>query len=146
MIAAERFDAGQVEATMSTKPRKGQAHWPMAREEFRRRFERNFYDPAFDPEKEAIGRLEAIAWDAYKDGRKAPRTAKAGRGFKDPDYELSIEWRETRDRLIAAQKKQRSPATRSRVLVVCGSSRNDGTCPGEMSKTFRLAKLCKAVL
>ena len=28
---------------------------------------------------------------------------------------------------------------RSRVLVICGSPRNDGTCPGEISKTFRLA-------
>jgi multimeric flavodoxin WrbA len=28
----------------------------------------------------------------------------------------------------------------STVLVVCASSRNDGTCPGEVSKTYRLAQ------
>jgi len=38
------------------------------------------------------------------------------------------------------------PATPSRVLLVCGSSRNDGTCPGEMSKTFRLVQLAQEVL
>jgi len=130
-----------------TKPRKGQApHWPMERAEFRRRFERNFFDPAFEKEKDAIARLEAIAWEAYADDRKAPRTEKAGPGFKDPDYDLSIEWRATRDKLIAAQERQEDPATRSRVLVICGSSRNDGSCPGEMSKTFRLAKLAAEVL
>ena len=38
-----------------TKPRTGQAPpWPMPREEFTRRFMRNFYDPAFEKEKDAI--------------------------------------------------------------------------------------------
>jgi multimeric flavodoxin WrbA len=130
-----------------TKPRKGQApHWPMERAEFRRRFERNFYDPAFGKEKDAIARLEAIAWEAYADDRKAPRTAKAGPGFADPDYDLSIEWRETRDRLLEAGKRQADPGTRSRVLVIVGSSRNDGSCPGEISKTFRLAKVAQETL
>jgi multimeric flavodoxin WrbA len=32
------------------------------------------------------------------------------------------------------------------VLVVCGSSRNDGTCPGEISKTFRLTGLVREEL
>ena len=29
------------------------------------------------------------------------------------------------------------------MLVVCGSARNDGSCPGEMSKTFRLARIAQ---
>jgi multimeric flavodoxin WrbA len=127
-------------------PRKGQAHWPMSREEFATRFRRNFFDPAFEKESDAIARLEEIAWKNYCDDHKAPRTAKAGPGFHDPDYDLSIEWRETRDRLIEAQERQQDPATRSRVLVICGSSRNDGSCPGEMSKTWRLAKLAEETL
>ena len=124
------------------KPRKGQApKWPMPRKEFRVRFMRNFYDPAFEAEREALARLEAIAWDGYKEDRKAPRTHKAGPGFADPKYQLSDEWRATRDRLIAAGKRQKKKSTRSRVLVICGSSRNDGTCPGEVSKTWRLARI-----
>ena len=102
---------------------------------------RSFYDPAFQAETEAISRLEVIAWEAYQEGRKAPRTQKAGPGFADPDYDLAIEWRETRDKLIAAQQRWSEPGTRSRVLLVCASSRNDGTCPGEISKTFRLTQL-----
>jgi len=27
--------------------------------------------------------------------------------------------------------------------VICGASRNDGTCPGEISKSFRLAQLVR---
>src|SRR5438034_9036751 len=123
-----------------TKPRTGQApHWPITRKEFHARFQQKFYDPAFEKEKEAIARIETIAWKAYKDDRKSPRTAKAGPGFANPKYDLSIEWRETRDRLIKAEAKQKNPKPKSRVLVVCGSSRNDGTCPGEISKTYRLA-------
>ena len=129
-----------------SKARTGQAPPPLDREQFRERFQQNFYDPAFEREKDAIRRIETIAWDAYDKDRKAPRTAKAGPGFADPDYDLSVEWRATRDKLIAAEQKQRDPATRSRVLVICGSSRNDGSCPGEMSKTFRLAKIVSEVL
>ena len=130
-----------------TKVRKGQApDFPMPREEFTRRFKVNFYDPAFDKESGAIARLEAIAWDAYEKDRKAPRTAKAGPGFHDPDYDLSVEWRAARDKLVAAEKRQKDPATRSRVLAICGSSRNDGTCPGEVSKTWRLARITQETL
>ena len=130
-----------------TQPRKGQAPvFPMPRQEFGERFRRNFFDPAFEAEREAIARLEAIAWDAYEKDRKAPRTSKAGPGFADPEYMLSDEWRATRDKLVAAQKRQQDPATRSRVLVICGSSRNDGSCPGEISKTFRLATIAQEAL
>jgi multimeric flavodoxin WrbA len=121
--------------------RKGQAPAPLTRESFRARFERAFFDPAFDVERAAIERLETIAWDAYRQGRKAPRTRDAGPGFADPAYKLSDEWRATRDRVLAAQARQRDPATPSRVLVIVGAARNDGTCPGEISKTFRLAKI-----
>ena len=82
-----------------------------------------------------VGRIEAIAWDAYKEGRKAPVTRKAGRGFADPAYDLSVEWYATRQRLRRAERLQKMPNTRSRVLIVAGAARNDGTCPGEISKT-----------
>src|SRR5258706_3181189 len=130
-----------------TKPRTGQApKWPISRDEFHERFQQKFVDPAFEKEREAIARIEAIAWEAYKDDRKSPRTAKAGPGFADPDYKLSVEWLEPRERLLKAGARQKDPATKSRVLVVCGSSRNDGTCPGEISKTYRLAKLAEETL
>jgi multimeric flavodoxin WrbA len=121
----------------------GQVAKFISREEFRKRHDANFYDPAFDALREQIAQLEAIAWDAYQHGRKSPKTAKAGPGFADPDYDLSIEWRANRDRLLELEDIQKQPTTKSRVLIICGSPRNDGSCPGEMSKTFRLARLAK---
>jgi multimeric flavodoxin WrbA len=122
-----------------TPHRTGQAAPRLGRTEFGVRFRQQFDDPAFAPEAEALARLEQIAWEAYAEGRKAPRTQPAGRGFADPTYEVSTEWLDARRRLRAAQKRQADAATPSRVLVVCGSPRNDGSCPGEVSKTWRLA-------
>ncbi|WP_244145262.1 flavodoxin family protein [Paraburkholderia mimosarum] len=123
--------------------RKGQTEEGVPRDVFRARFMARFYDPAFRGEDAALARLEAIAWDAYSEGRKAPVTSRAGEGYADPDYALSTEWRAARERIDAAQHRQRSAGTPSRILVVNASSRNDYTCPGEMSKSFRLAKICE---
>jgi multimeric flavodoxin WrbA len=129
-----------------TKPRTGQAPPTLNRDEFHLRFIKSFKDPAFDKVEDAIARVEAIAWDNYVGYHKSPMTHPAGPGFSDPDYKLSDEWRETRDRLIAAEATQKNPATTSRVLLICGSARNDGTCPGEISKTFRMTRLAREVL
>ena len=129
-----------------TKIRTGQAPAPMTRAQFQERFRGRFYDPAFDGEREAIARLEAIAWDALQQGRKAPITRPAGRGFADPTYQVSVQWLDTRKRLKAAQKRWADRASPSRVLLVCGSARNDGTCPGEVSKTWRLTGLARRVV
>ena len=124
----------------------GQAPKPLKREAFHERFMNSFYDPAFKAEEAAISRLEIIAWEAYQEGRKAPITRKAGKGFADPTYDLSVEWRETRDRLKRAQAAWGKAETKSRVLLVCGSPRNDGSCPGENSKTFRMVEMARKVL
>jgi len=126
--------------------RKGEAPPPHDRATFSRRFREAFFDPAFDVERAAIDRLEAIAWQAYEQGNKAPRTRKAGPGFADPDYDLSVEWYEAREKLRQAQARWADPATPSRVLLVSSAARNDGSCPGEISKTWRLAKIAEAVL
>ena len=122
-----------------TEIRKGQAPAPLSREEFGVRYRTSFRDPAFAPEKEAIERIEKIAWLAYMDGRKSPITRKAGTGYADPDYDLSVDWIAAREAIDAAQAVQADAASPSKVLLINGSTRNDGTCPGEISKTFRLA-------
>ena len=126
--------------------RKGQAPAELVRSEFGVRFRASFYDPAFRGEDAALARLEEIAWQAYAEGRKTPVTQRAGPGFADPDYELSTEWLATKQRIDAAQRRWADPAAASRVLLVCGSARNDGTCPGEVSKSFRLLQLADVVL
>jgi multimeric flavodoxin WrbA len=123
--------------------RKGQASTMLARDDFHRRYVERFVDPAFDAERESIARLEEIAWQAYREGRKAPVTRAAGPGHADPSYEASVEWLATSERLKRAQSEWAKPATRSRVLIVCGSARNDGSCPGEVSKTWRLSEIAR---
>ncbi|MGE5523530.1 MAG: flavodoxin family protein [Rhodospirillaceae bacterium] len=129
-----------------TAIRKGQYPGALSRDQFSEQFQRAYLDPAYDVERAAIARLEAIAWDAYCKGRKSPLHEKAGPEFADPDYDMSTEWRRTRDKLRAAEARQKNPATRSRVLLIVGASRNDGTCPGEMSKTFRLMRIAREVV
>ncbi|MEP7061999.1 MAG: flavodoxin family protein [Betaproteobacteria bacterium] len=131
---------------MTPKIRKGQAPARLTRVEFTRRFSQTLADPAFAKDPASMRSVEATAWSGYHFSRKSPVTRPAGRGFADPAYETSVEWLATRERLRAAEKLQRDPATRSRVLVICGAPRNDGSCPGEMSKTYRLAKLAEEVL
>lgn len=126
--------------------RKGQFGGELAREEFRRRFFEMYDDPAFERVRAELDAVEAVAWDGYHAGRKSPRTAPAGAGFADPNHELSVVWRAARDRIQAAARAQRDPASPSRVLLICTSPRNDGTCPGEMSKTFRMVDLARRVL
>ncbi|MEH6438055.1 flavodoxin family protein [Massilia sp. DD77] len=129
-----------------TTVRKGQAPAKLGRDEFHLRFRRAFQDPAYDALDAELKAIEDVAWDAYTHGRKAPRTVKAGPGFADPDYDLSVEWKETRDRLLAAEVRQKDPGTRNRVLLINGSARNDGTCPGEISKSWRMSILARDVL
>ena len=127
------------------KVRTGQGSTKLTREEFERRWMERFYDPAFGAASGDAERLVDIAWHAYDDYRKSPRTRKAGPGFANPDFDLPIEWLEVRDRLSAAYERQRQPGAPSRILLICGSPRTDDTCPGEMSKTFRLIEQARQV-
>ena len=126
-----------------TAVRKGQAPAPLERTAFHERFIEAFRDPAFQRESDALSRIEVIAWEAYQEGRKAPRTQAAGPGYADPSYALSVEWLQTKARIDKAQAAWKDPATPSRVLLVNGSPRNDGSCPGEISKTYRLLQLAR---
>ena len=126
---------------MTSPVRTGQAQ-STGRHEFGERFRQRFVDPAYDAERDALARLEQIAWEAFEEGRKAPVTVKAGPDFSDPDYDLSREWRDLQLRLKSAQDGWATSP--SRVLIINASPRNDGTCPGEMSKTWRMTQLARA--
>lgn len=125
---------------MTSPVRTGQAQ-ETGREEFGERFRQRFVDPAYDQERDALERLEQIAWEAFHEGRKAPITVKAGPDFADPDYDLSREWRDLQLRLKTAQAGWSTAPPR--VLVINASPRNDGTCPGEISKSWRMTQLAR---
>jgi len=123
------------------KPRKGMADVAVEREEFRKRFLARFLDPAYEQVKAQLRDVEAKAYEAYEAYRKSPRTKPAGKGFADPTMELSEEWLLTRAAVLEAQARNEDRQGSSRVLVVNGSARSDQSCPGEMSKSYRLAEL-----
>jgi multimeric flavodoxin WrbA len=128
------------------KVRKGTPGVQLSKEEFSRRARTRFYDPAFTAVTAEIERIIEVAWKNYTEYHKSPRTQPAGAGFSDPDFSLPIEWLDTRKAIQQAEKRQKNPGSNSRILLINGSTRSDQTCPGEMSKTFRLTKLAEEVM
>jgi multimeric flavodoxin WrbA len=126
--------------------RKGMPSVELSREEFERRFRRHFEDPAFDAVAREIAAVAEVAWDGYIKYRKSPRTRKAGPGFADPDYDLSLDWIEAHEAIAAAQTRYQDRNAKRRILLVNGSARSDQTCPGEISKSWRLVKIAETVL
>ncbi len=85
--------------------RKGMPSVELSREEFEKRYRSRFADPAFEPLRRELDAFTAAAWDAYSNSRKAPLTRKAGPGFADPDYDLSVDWLAAREAILAAQRR-----------------------------------------
>ena len=94
------------------KIRKEMPDVALTREQFAARMRERFCDPAFEPLAADIDRIIEVAWEAYDDGRKAPHTQKAGPGYADPDYELSVDWIEASRRIKEAERRQKDPARR----------------------------------
>jgi multimeric flavodoxin WrbA len=124
------------------KIRKGQPSVKLNKTEFKKRYLEQFYDPAFSELENELKKITEIAWDAYVNGRKSPLTKKAGPQFKNPNYNLSSDWLAAHNNLNKLERLQKK-AQKAVVLIICGSSRNDQTCPGEMSKTYRLCKIAE---
>jgi multimeric flavodoxin WrbA len=125
-------------------PRKGMPSPGLSEGEFRTRFLKQFQDPAFGPLASELDKIVTAAWDAYDQGRKAPRTRKAGSEFSDPNYDLSIDWLKARAAIADAQRRH-TDHTRPHILLINCSSRSEHTCPGEMSKSYRLVEIAREV-
>ena len=128
------------------KVRKGMPSVQLTKEEFTKRIRDRFYDPAFEKLEGEIEEIIEKAWEGYDKYRKSPRTRAAGRGFADPNFKLPIEWLEAKKAIEQAEKRQKERASPSRILLVNGSSRSDQSCPGEMSKTFRLVTMAQEII
>ena len=131
--------------TDAPEPRKGMPSPQLEEAEFRKRFLSTFSDPAFEQLKAELERVASVAWDGYTNGRKSPRTRKAGPGFADPDYDLAEDWIVTRDAIQQAQREHEDPGQPPCILIVNGSSRSEHTCPGEMSKSWRLLEIAREI-
>ena len=113
---------------------------------FRARFLSRFADPAFGPLAGELDRIAGAAWDAYSHGRKSPKTRLAGPGYADPTYDLALDWIAAKAAVEAAQARHDDPGGPCRVLLINGSSRSEHTCPGEMSKSWRLVEIAREAL
>lgn len=125
----------------SIEPRKGAPSPRLDEAEFKRRFLSQFPDPAFAAHASALHGLAAAAWDAYAHSRKSPHTRKAGPLYSDPDYDLSTDWIAAAEAIAAAQAKHDDRLLPNRILLINASPRSEHTCPGEISKSYRLAQL-----
>lgn len=126
--------------------RRGMPPRKLDRQTFARRYQLRFKDHAFDPLRKEIEKLTDAAWDAYADSRKSPITRKAGPGFSDPSYEIAVDWLEARDAIESAQQRHDDKARPPNILLVNGSSRTEHTCPGEMSKSWRLIEIARETI
>ncbi|MGQ0524657.1 MAG: flavodoxin family protein [Betaproteobacteria bacterium] len=118
----------------------------LTKEQFRERFFARFYDPVFEEVAPELEKVFDRAWDGYIRYRKSPRKRPAGEGYFDPSFQLPVEWLETRARIDAAEKRQKDPESPSRILIVNGSTRSEHSCPGEISKTRRLAQCAQKTI
>jgi multimeric flavodoxin WrbA len=125
--------------------RKGMPPVKLSREAFERRYRSRFVDPAFAPLQRELDAIVGAAWDAYSGSRKAPLTRKAGAGFADPGYDIAVDWLDARAKILAAQRRHDDADETPRILIINGSARSEHTCPGEMSKTWRLVELAEPV-
>jgi multimeric flavodoxin WrbA len=118
----------------------------LTKEQFRERFFARFYDPVFEEVAPELEKVFDRAWDGYIRYRKSPRKRPAGEGYFDPSFQLPVEWLETRARIDAAEKRQKDRKSPSRILIVNGSTRSEHSCPGEISKTRRLAQCAQRTI
>jgi multimeric flavodoxin WrbA len=96
--------------------------------------------------RKELDRIAGGAWDAYAHERKSPKTLSAGAGYADPTYGLAVDWIAAKAAVDAAQKRHDEPDGPCCVLLINGSSRSEHTCPGEMSKSYRLVEIARAAL
>jgi multimeric flavodoxin WrbA len=116
------------------------------RGEFERRFRQRHADPLFAGADEALRDVIDTAWRSYTGNHKSPRTRKAGPEFADPDYDLSLDWLAARDAIRTAEMQHQDSTLPAKILLINGSARTNQSCPGETSKTFRLAKLAQSAI
>ena len=89
-----------------TQVRKGQAPATLSREEFGGRFRQLFFDPNFDREREALGRLEEIAWHNHEAER-----SRRGRARPTHWYSSSSALKRMIDRLVCADGGNPDPTS-----------------------------------
>jgi hypothetical protein len=58
---------------------------------------------------------------------------------------LADDWRAAKEAIDQAQAEHDDPGQPPCILIVNGSSRSEHTCPGEMSKSWRLTEIAREI-
>lgn len=140
MSAPEPYSPDDVE------PRKGSPSPRLSEDEFKRRFLNQFQDSAYEGLSPELAKVAAAAWDAYANSRKSPKIGKAGPGYAHPEYDLSLDWIAARQAVQAAQRRHEDTDGPLRFLLINGFSRSEHTCPGELSKSYRMVEAARREL
>lgn len=127
-------------------PRKGMPSPRLDETDFKKRYRQQFEDPAFVALQSQLTDITEAAWAAYKHSRKSPYTHKAGSGYADPNYDLSVDWITARREIDDAQARYKDKALAPRILLINGSARSEHTCPGEESKSYRMVEIARAAI
>jgi multimeric flavodoxin WrbA len=125
---------------------KGMESTQLSRARFEERLRARYDDPAFEAISRELDAVIEVAWQTYSEHRKSPRQQAAGDGFADPNFPLSVEWLAARDAIRYAQLTHDDQHAPSRILMINASARSDQTCPGEISKTYRLTKIAQQAI
>src|SRR3569832_1300959 len=118
--------------------RKGMPPVRLSREEFEKRYRRRIAVFVFALLVLVFVAVFVVAWDAYSHSRKVSVMCRAGEGFADPDYEIAVDWLAAREAILQAQRAHQDISRPPCILVINGSPRSEHSCPGEMSKSWRL--------
>ena len=73
-------------------------------------------------------------------------TEKAGADLSNADYDLSVDWFAAQTAVESAQLRHDDDTLSARILLINGSSRSKHSCPGEMSKSYRLIEIAQQVI
>jgi multimeric flavodoxin WrbA len=112
--------------------------------EFRGRFLSQFQDPAFAPLAAELDEIAAAAWDACRAPPQGSARAKAGGARSIRAMICLVDWLAARAAIADAQRRHDERSTPT-ILLINGSSRSEHTCPGEMSKSYRLVEVAREI-
>lgn len=125
---------------MTPKIRKGQPSTVLSKADYEKRWRQQFPDQAFANVTEELKSVFEASWTFYETQKKYVESAPIGTGYQNPEFQAPVAWLRTKKKMEDAQFRNRDLTQRKRILVVCASSRNEHTCPSEVSKSSRLAK------
>ena len=128
------------------KVRKGMPSVQLDKAQFAERLKQRFHDPAFEPLQAEIDKIIDAAWDGYDDSRKSPYTRPAGPAMPIRSTSCRSTGSRSATRSAGPSGSRSPPSSKSRILLIDGSPRSDQTCPGEMSKSFRLMEIAEKVI